>query len=341
MDFRLDINHDRKIRILQITDMQIIDANQRRYPDRLIAWEIDRWVPEKNEQNIYAHIRCLVKKTNPDLIVITGDIVYGEFDDSGKTFCEFCDFMDSLEIPWAPVYGNHDNESQKGIEWQCNRFKSSRNCLFAKGEVFGNGNYTIGIYRNDKLLRVIYMMDSNGCGKLKVPTGFKANQLEWMTACGKEHGGVPAFVFFHIPTVDFYNANLAAGYQSCPDVSNENFAEFEIGVDVPAQNGDFGKKRECITLTSMGESIMPQLKSIGADGVFAGHCHMVNTSVLYEGIRFTYAYKTGLYDYYDRNALGGTCIELDGSDFTVNHVLVDEELRLPSKKDILCNELNK
>ena len=35
MDFKLNFNTDRPIRILQLTDMQIIDGTQRRYPERL------------------------------------------------------------------------------------------------------------------------------------------------------------------------------------------------------------------------------------------------------------------------------------------------------------------
>ena len=55
MDFKLNITHDGDIRILQITDMQIIDANQRRFPDRIKGWSVTAWVPENNEKNLYSH----------------------------------------------------------------------------------------------------------------------------------------------------------------------------------------------------------------------------------------------------------------------------------------------
>ena len=75
-------------------------------------------------------------------------MIYGEFDDQGTSFELFCDFMDSFGIPWAPVYGNHDNESRKGIDWQNARFEAAPYCLFKKGSTTGNGNYSVLITRN-------------------------------------------------------------------------------------------------------------------------------------------------------------------------------------------------
>lgn len=323
MDFKLNINHGGDINILQITDMQVIDANQRRTPDRIDGWKLTQWVPEKNDENLYDHIRFLVKETSPDLILITGDIIYGEFDDNGSSFIDFTQFMDSFKIPWAPIFGNHDNESKMGIDWQCKQFEDSEYALFERGEVFGNGNYSIGIYQNNILLRVIFMMDSNGCGKLGIESGFRDDQLAWLKseadAIHKDDPDLPLFVCFHIQTADFTDAYYKARYQTEEDKGwFDNFSKFEIGVDVPAQNGDFGRKYEGI-----GHSVPPiisLLKEIKADGVFAGHCHMTNTSVLYEGVRFTFGYKTGYYDYYDEESTGGTLIKLSGRDFSVKHI---------------------
>lgn len=85
MDFKLNFNTDRPIRILQLTDMQIIDGTQRRYPERLDQESGERWNPQHDEENIYAPMRFLIEASMPDLIVITGDMIYGEFDDSGES----------------------------------------------------------------------------------------------------------------------------------------------------------------------------------------------------------------------------------------------------------------
>ena len=142
-DFVVRLSGDRintKIKILQLTDTQVIDASQRRTADRIRPDEIIAWDPKNFDAQCGNHIRSLVAQTKPDLIILTGDIVYGSFDDNGTTLDWFCDLMDSFKIPWAPVFGNHDNESQKGVDWQCARLKRSAYCLFERGNVSGNSN---------------------------------------------------------------------------------------------------------------------------------------------------------------------------------------------------------
>ena len=71
--------------------------------------------------------------------------------------------MNQYDIPWAPVFGNHDNESMKGVDWQCEQLKRAKKCLFLQRELTGNGNYTVGIRKGNELKRVFFMLDSNGC----------------------------------------------------------------------------------------------------------------------------------------------------------------------------------
>lgn len=319
MDFTLNIAHDGEIKILQITDMQTIDANQRRTPDRIGGWKLTEWVPEKNEENTYKYIKELVARSNPDLIIITGDIIYGEFDDKGTSLTEFCEVMDSFGIPWAPVYGNHDNETYLGVDWQNKQYENAKYSLFKKGDVFGNGNYSIAVKQNGKTVRKIAMMDSNGCGKLGITAGFRDDQLEWLEKTMSQEPSTPGFACFHIQTADFTDAYISAGYQTEPDTA-EKRTFFELGKNVPAKDGDFGKKLEGV---GGNQRIHSLFKKCGIDGVFAGHCHINNTSVLYDGVRYTFGLKTGIYDYYDKDSIGGTLITLDETDFNVKHLYCD------------------
>ncbi len=314
MDFVLDFSHE-NVKILQITDMQVIDSAQQRYEGRLCDEEYRKWLPDTKEKNLYCYIRKLVERTKPDMIIITGDITYGEFDDSGKSLEDFISFMDSFCIPWAPVYGNHDNETEKGTDWQNTSYENSEYALFKKGTVFGNGNYSVGIKVNGKLQRVVYMMDSNGCGKLNIAQGFREDQIEWLKKESAENK-IPSFCCFHIPSKDFSDAYISAGYQKEHDTKDKPYF-YELSKDVAAKDGDFGKKEEifCGYLPPM----INTFKECGIDGVFAGHYHKINLSVVYQGIRFTMGLKTGLYDYHDKDAMGGTLITLCGKDFSVNH----------------------
>ena len=322
-DFVLQLDEDRKntkIKLLQLTDMQFIDAEQRRTPDRLSAGEIRAWAPENFDVVCGDHIRSVIAQTHPDLIFLTGDLVYGSFDDAGTTFDWFCNFMDSLQIPWAPVFGNHDNESDMGVDWQCERLMASKYCVFARGSVSGNCNYSIGIAVGDELLRVMYMLDSNGCHRTEHPKVMKEkriyrDQLEWLSESAEAIGNVPAFCCFHIPTKDFQDAMLSKSYGETPNDC------FSIGVSVPAKDDDFGCQLQPLRTMAVSDlPLVPLFHKAGVDGVFIGHYHSVNTCIRYEGIRWVFGLKTGQYDFHELGQVGGTLITLEHGGFDVAHV---------------------
>ena len=159
VDFLVDVESGREIRVLQLSDVQTIDASQKRTPDRIS----DSSKPD-TFNGYEKYIGQVVTSYQPDLIIVTGDNTYGEFDDSGESLLNWIEFMDSFQIPWAPVFGNHDNESNMGVDWQCDQFEASEYCLFMQRELTGNGNYSVGLTQGGELKRVFYMLDSNGCG---------------------------------------------------------------------------------------------------------------------------------------------------------------------------------
>ncbi len=259
------------------------------------------------------------------MIFITGDMVYGEFDDSGKTFTRFCEFMESFQIPWAPVFGNHDNETNKGVLWQCNMLEQCEFCLFKRGNVSGNSNYVVGIADGDKLIDVMYMLDSNGCTQSKDENvikhrGIYPDQVEFIKSRGNEikkaQGYMPpSIVAFHIPTMDFIEAEQAKEY-----ATNERKV-YNIGVDVTACDGDFGCNYETFkngAIDAVG--FREALKAVHAQGVFAGHHHCINTCISYDGIRWTFGLKTGQYDYHNQGQLGGTQVRLTRDGLEINHL---------------------
>ena len=130
VDFVVSVPEDREAVILQLTDPQIIDSSQCRTEDRLSSIGKDIWSPDKKDIRCYDYLREIIENTNPDLIILTGDIVYGEFDDNGENLLEIIEFFESFGIPWAPVFGNHDNESKMGVDWQCEQFENAEHCLF-------------------------------------------------------------------------------------------------------------------------------------------------------------------------------------------------------------------
>lgn len=342
VDFVLQVPSGRDVRILQLTDTQIIDAGQARSKERL--GDTTPLTEETLEIHCFRYIKAAIEATDPDLILLTGDLVYGEFDDSGKMFKRLISYMESFRIPWAPIFGNHDNESAMGVTWQCEQLEQAKYCLFKRGDVTGNGNYSIGIVQDDKLIKTIFMMDSNGCTnaykdgygakdkngnvltynegeKIKTDIGFGYDQISWLKEkCTDIDTAMPytvsKFIAFHIPITQFAMGAYESGYQST--FAPENDDKYTIGKDVTAQNGDFGTKGEAFKGIHTEAGLWNILKSHHFDGVFCGHSHKNSVSILYDGIRLTFGLKTGTFDRY--STLGGTLITLNQNEFTVEHI---------------------
>ncbi len=303
--------------------MQVIDSSQQRYVGRLPEEQVIRWRPEKVEENCYSHIIEAVERVSPDLIIITGDIVYGQFDDSGRILRDFLRFMGELNIPWAPVFGNHDNESKLGVDTQCQLYAAAKNCLFSRGNLTGNSNYTIGIYEDSELKRILYMMDTNGC---LYKSGFAEDQIEWLKNTSQKVSEIigtkiPGFLFCHIPTADYCTAIVDAGYQTEEELGLP--IEFSIGEDrIPASPGDCGKKKQELFPKKCAQAMEAILISSDIDGVFAGHFHRMHFSIQHGSIRYTLGVKCGTYDFYTPDQLGGTKILLESGrkDYSVEYV---------------------
>ena len=196
VDFVIHAEEGREFRILQITDTQIEDASKDRIPDRIT--DSTPLTEEELYSDVFYYIDEAVKEAQPDLILMTGDNIAGMFDDDGWCTLQLVDFMESLEIPWAPIFGNHDNETAMGVTWQCQQFENAENCLFKRGDITGNSNYTIGIEQGGNVIKILYMMDSNGCQfgytysplpsfgtinageKIKESNGFAEDQVQWI-----------------------------------------------------------------------------------------------------------------------------------------------------------------
>ena len=73
-------------------------------------------------------LKKLIKNVNPDLIVVGGDTVLTAWNDICTQ--QFCDFMEKFEIPWAPVFGNHDYEGRADKAKLAEIYESSEHCLF-------------------------------------------------------------------------------------------------------------------------------------------------------------------------------------------------------------------
>lgn len=304
IDFLVKIPKNKTPVILQLSDPQLIDSSQV-LPGRLSKEESAYWEKDKKEERCFSFIRETVKNTSPDLILIAGDLIYGEFDHDGSALKDFIGFMESFKIPWAPVFGNHETESDMGADWQCAQLMNAENCLFKQRTLTGNGNYTVGIKQGDKLLRIFYMLDSNAGkpsprslanGHSQYRIGFGEDQISWYTKSMKQvrsFSPSTKFTFvFHIPISAFEKAYKKYGYASlsaknCPiDIDHYNDKEIE----------DFGYILKPFWGWDEEETVWKGFKEFGVDSICVGHNHEVCASVVYEGVRFQFGLKSSTYD---------------------------------------------
>ena len=344
LDYVLDFNFatDRDIRVLQITDTQIIDSTQVREnsTSTIPADLVELYDPANRDVALYNELTQLINENKPDLILLTGDITYGMFDDSGAAFQDLANQLDSYKVPWAPIFGNHEQETAIKTQGLCDILYASEYCLFTRRhEIGGNGNYAIGIAKNGHIQRTIYMMDSNGCWSADADdlatnldgytvankrAMFQDEQIAWyrtvaarVNAHEGENASIPSFMCYHYPSAEILTAAVENGHQPVADTSTVSY-KYDLG----AGTGDFGFKQSSMASSgsNMKEYIYPYLQSAGTDGVFFGHQHTNSLSLTWKGIRWTYGLKTGQYESHP-DATGGTLITIskDDGSFTVEH----------------------
>ena len=309
VDFTVEVESGRDIRVLQLTDTQIIESEQQRYDDRLGVGSsaYEQWLSTKKDVMYRNCVRYTIETYDPDFIIVTGDLVFGEFDDSGDALFEFISYMDSFKKPWAPIFGNHENESRKGVDWQCEQLENSEYCLFKQRTLTGNGNYTVGLKQDGTYKRVFFMLDSNGCsamsdesyanGHSKKTIGFGADQIEWYTDLSEKmryaQPSVKLSAAFHIQLNKFTEAYAKYGFTNSDTANNP----VDIGAKTNKESTDFGYLgRDLKGPWDKDDTVWYSLKTAGFDSMFVGHEHCNSASVVYKGVRFQYGQKSSAYD---------------------------------------------
>ncbi len=304
-DFIVDIPVGKSPVILQLTDTQTIDASQMRTKDRLNASSAAYYAKENVNIRLNDHLDQIIEEVSPDFILLTGDMIYGEFDDSGSQFAALVRKMDSFGIPWAPIFGNHEAESAMGADWQCSVLENAEFCLFKQRDITGNGNYTVGITQGGKLIRIFFMMDSNGTGHASEETlanghtkkgaGFGDDQVAWFEEIGaklKKNSPKTKISFaFHIPMNAFYDAYEQYGFTRLKN------APVNIDAHPDKAEMDFGYiGTEWGTGWDANGEIFAKMKVLGVDSIYCGHEHANSASAVFDGVRFQFGQKIATYD---------------------------------------------
>ena len=282
--------------VLQITDVHIVND-------------------EKKDAKAFKTIDAMIEETNPDMIVVTGDITSEH--DNLTAIKKFCEYIEPKKIPWAFTFGNHDAEGEVSKEEISDYLETLEYCIYERGDenITGMGHYYYTIHdENGNAVMSLIMMDSNMYPDESLGVEgydkFHDDQVQWykdtikkiaLEENGDETKVVPSLAFFHIPLYEFTQAYNEA----------KEKGEIISGWRFEKEYGPYEDDGMFEAMLEMGST----------KGVFVGHDHMNNYSVNYKGIRFTYGNSCD-HNIYLLPFRGGKLIEIkkDGS-FTVAPVV--------------------
>ncbi len=180
--------------------------------------------PQKETTDI---IRYSIEKTSPNLIILLGDNIAGDFEGvtpkrTKAAVKALLEPISEKDIPFALVFGNHDHEGlvhrcgfeeKEAKEFILEEFQKNPLCLAVKGEpVSGVCTYNLPIISSDgkKTAFNLWLMDSGTYDNNGGYGYVQADQNEWYIKKSDElkeqNGGaqVPSFLFQHIPVPEVY-----------------------------------------------------------------------------------------------------------------------------------------
>ena len=230
-----------------------------------------------SEQGL-ACVREMVETEKPDLVVVTGDIIYSAPADSTlsvvlKTFAQ-------LGVPFCMTFGNHDYDFKTPAVALYNQMQKTPNCVMPvlQGK---NTDYSLQILSSNgkRTAAVLYCIDTHNKPAIGGIGGYQwisHNQITWYrqrsTVYKQKNGGrpVPSLAFLHIPLPEF---NYATDNTQCPM---------------------YGSRLEKAYSPSINSGMFASIKEMGdIMGVFCGHDHDNDYAVSYFNVLLAHGRFSG------------------------------------------------
>jgi Calcineurin-like phosphoesterase len=225
----------------------------------------------------------------PDLVALTGDIVSGEESaDPGAAYRSVAAPIEARGIPWAAVFGNHDDEGALSREDLLEVQRALPHCRTERGprSVTGVGNYVLRLRASasDQLAAALYFVDSGAYNALGIGhyAWIARDQIEWYArtsarlrderATSGDATRLPALAFFHIPLPEYDDVWRTAECR--------------------------GHRHEPVCGPSANSGLFAALLEAGdVFGAFCGHDHVNDYEGELHGIRLCYGRATGFSPY--------------------------------------------
>jgi len=235
----------------------------------------------------------LVEKTKPDLIILLGDNCFTPFNQ--QSYEHIIKKMDSYKIPWALIFGNHDEQGKATKQYLAKMLEESSYSIFCYGpnNIDGAGNYFINITKDETIVHTIYLLDSKKkSGNYQPPSKEQIKWYEWAVNgitdyCGKV---VPSTLLIHIPLPEYIGAYDAA---------------------ITDNSVIYGNRGENEAVSNINSGLFEKIKKLKSTvGIFCGHDHLNDYSVMSDGVRLTYSVSSGFGSYGSNDIKGGTLLKI-------------------------------
>ena len=270
-----------------------------------------------NRRILEGTVKELVKRVKPDFITVSGDLAWAGND---AAYDALADLLDSAGVPWAPMWGNHDNQGGADyIESVVKRYLTHPLCLYERGPAeLGNGNFVIRVEEEGVPVEGILVMDSHDRAPYVNEKGEESSewaklwpeQIDWyreQISLLEADGCHDTALLMHIPIYAYREAHAAAEKAGI-DPSSVTREEAD-GPDVwnPGYEDSFGVRHEGICSYPADEGMFDAVLELGSTKtLLAGHDHVNNTVIRYKGVYFVYSLKAGPGCYWDPKLNGGT-----------------------------------
>ena len=230
---------DGKFKVLQLTDTHYIAGDPR-------------------SERALSTVREMLDAERPDLVIHTGDIVFGRPDLQSAQ--EILQPIADRGIPFAVALGNHDSQFGATREEMYQVIRAIPGCvnLPSKEGVYGCSNDVITLEGPGGTDRVLYLFDSMDAVILKGEEEIHSydyirfSQLEWYRnhsrAFTEGNGGnpVPSLAFFHIPLCEV-TEGLANGGRILAGENGEPPCPSRLNSGLLAQMRELGDVQAIVT----------------------------------------------------------------------------------------------
>ncbi|KAF8636425.1 hypothetical protein AX17_003607 [Amanita inopinata Kibby_2008] len=156
----LHFSHSGRFKIMQIADLHFSVSQG-------VCRDTDRRPCENSDNLTSTLLTHILDEEKPDLVVFTGDQLNGQGTswDPKSVLAKFARAVTDRSIPWAAVFGNHDDEIGATREEELTLMKALPYSLVDRGpkDIHGVGNYVLKVWSADPSkthLLTLYFLDS-------------------------------------------------------------------------------------------------------------------------------------------------------------------------------------